>query len=93
MPAKTCTFATVAYFVSCELETLVQAVVEEVWFHKQAENTWQLLTAMLVRNRFPLEAQLVDLCLQHPTFHGFLGAHFTVLVVWFPGVPNRNSSH
>jgi len=36
---KNCTLAIVAHFISCELETLVPAALEGVWFHKQIENT------------------------------------------------------
>lgn len=38
MPAKNCTSASIAYFISRELETSVQAVSEGLQFDKQTEN-------------------------------------------------------
>lgn len=44
MPAKNYTSASIAYFISLELETSVQAVSEGGQFHKQIETTKQLLS-------------------------------------------------
>lgn len=93
MPAENCTSASIAYFISRELETSAGAVLEGVQFHKQIKTQNSSLSAMLVRNQLPFKAWLVHLGLLHPTLHGFLGAHFRVLLTWFSGEHNRNSSH
>lgn len=58
---------------------------------KMKTHSSSCLSAMLVRNQFPLEVWLAHLCLQHPIFHRVLGGHLRVLLVWFSEVPNRNS--
>lgn len=96
MPGKICTFAIVAYFISCEPETLAQAVLERARFCKHTENTQQCfinLSLSWLINRacqksVPFRSMASHLWLQHPTLHWFLGAHFKVLLVRFSEVPN-----
>lgn len=53
MPAENCTSASIAYFISRELETSVRAVSEGVQFHKQIKNTKQLFISYACQKPTP----------------------------------------